>query len=308
VTISTNEPDDPKFITKNTIVTFVTPANDGMNYLNLDDLNNNEPENSDVIITHASGSGGTNFEIDTSNGATYYYSDLHGMTISTCLEHFPFTRMDSYIYNLQNRFFDTGRDYCVLTNEGHLSIIRMYPESRYEVSADYELMYLEVIVTTYSEVLVQAFTPFPTITPGSTHIPDRYAGMNLTQKQKEGLDISAQTFLKAVQSDDRKTIINMLDFPVTIDRDTYKWPTYAKNETDFLSVYGEIFTKKILDEIFNASLAGNMGIHANNKISLLLPDCLIYFHPDGKIYQISLSSIWWETEPGNYHVSQGDSY
>ena len=307
ISIATNEPFDNKYIYKYAIVTFTTPWKEGNNFLNLDDLNNSTPENSDIAIEHSVGSGGTFMSLYPQNGSTYYYSDLHGMSYDTCLEHFPFTKMDPKIYSLQKFRIGSGRDYCVLTGEGRLSIIRLYPDSIYLSSDDGLFTYLEVVVTTYRKVVTQASTPYSTETLGPTPVPDRYAGMNLTQKQKKGLDRAAQIFIDAIASGDRKKVASLLEYPFAIDRGKKYYPDYANNEEEFLSVYGELFTPDIVKEISNATLEENMGIHSSDDISLLFPDCIISFYPDGKIGYISISSIWWKTEVSSHHVTQGDA-
>jgi hypothetical protein len=304
VIITTTEPADPKYIYKYTIITIATPADGSDDYLNLDDLLDNKTDNSDIIIEHTSGSGGTFYSLYPENGATYYYSDLHGMSYDTCLEHFPFTKMDPMLYESQNFSLPSGRDYCVLTSEGHLSIIRLDPDSKSLISDDFQTTYLEVVVTTYSQVVTQALTPYPTKTAGPTPVPDRYAGMNLTQKQKEGLDKAAQAFIDAVVAGDRKLVASMMEYPLAIDRDTQRWVLYAKDQDEFLSVYGELFSPDVVKEFANATLDQNMGIH-ERSISLLLPDCLIVFHPDGKIHEISKSNIWWNTQSQMYQVTEG---
>jgi hypothetical protein len=307
ITIAKNGPADAKYIYKYAIVTLTTPSDEGENYLNLDDLNDNTPDNSDVAIEHTSGSGGTFYSLYPENGATFYYSDLHSMSYDSCLEHFPFTKMDPFIYDGQNQDFPSGRDYCVLTSEGHLSIIRLDPDSRYLLSKDYQNTYLEVVVTTYSRVVTQALTPYPTETPGPTPAPGRYAGFNLTPKQKAGLDKAAQAFLDAVATGDRKAVAGMMDYPLYYETGNEEYPAYAKDQDEFLSVYGEIFSPDVVKEFKNATLAQNMGLHTNGVISLLVPDCLVVFYADGKISEISKSNVWWNDEPQMYHVTKGDA-
>jgi hypothetical protein len=307
IVIANNGPVDSTYIYKYAIVSFVTPWQMGDNYLNLTDLNDSTPENSDIIIEHSRGTAGMFYDLYLANGVTFYYSDLHGMSYDTCLEHFPFTKMDPYYYSGQTSGISTGRDTCVLTKDGHLSIIRLDADTMYLTSEDMDFLKPEVVVTTYRKIVSQALTPFPTETPGPTPVPDRYAGMNLTKKQKAGLDKAAQAFLDAVAAGDRKLVASLMDYPLYYDTGNEEYSANAKDQDEFLSVYGEIFTPDLVKEFKNATLAQNMGIHANGAISLLVPDCLVVFYADGKIDQISKSNVWWNDEPNSYHVTKGDA-
>jgi len=295
MTIGTNEPANSKYIYKYAIVTFSDPAFFGDDYLNLDDLNSNTLSNSDVLIDFTSGSGGIFFDLNPINGSTEYYSGLHGMSYDTCLEHFPFTNMDWLMNLIQTGNFGSGRDYCVLTNEGRLSIIRFVPGSIDEYDGDRAMMHYEVVITTYRQVIPQALTPYPTATEMTTPSADRYAGANLTEKQKAGLDRVAQELIDAVVAGDRKKVASLLEYPFAIFRGTKKYSDQANNEDEFLSVYGELFTPQVVGEFKNASIEENMGIDRGGNISLTLPNSTFYFHPDGKIFYIELPFVLMET-------------
>jgi hypothetical protein len=307
IVISINNPADAKYIYKYAIVTFVTPWFRGDNYLNLTDLKNSTPENSDIVIEHSRGTAGMFFGLVPTNGVTYYYSDLHSMSYETCLEHFPFTKMDPTFYSGQAYGAGSGRDYCILTKDGHLSIVHLDENSMDSASEDLQYLKPVAVVTTYTKIVSQALTPYPTETPGPTPVPDRYAGLDLTPKQKTGLDKAAQMFLEAVATGNRKLVASMMDYPLYYETGNEEYPAYAKNQDEFLSVYGEIISPDVVKEFKAATVEQNMGLHTNGAISLLVPDCLVVFHPDGKISEISKSNVWWKSEPNSYHVTKGDA-
>jgi len=286
IVISTNGPTDPEYLYKNVIVTFKTPWMFGDNYLNLDDLYDNTPENSDIIINHGTGSE-TSYDIYAANGATYHYSGLYGMNHDTCLEHFPFTKMDPDYYYNQSYEILSGRDYCILTSEGHLAILHFEPTSRYLYSADSKYLMPEVVVTSYKQIISQALIPYPTDTPGPTPVPGRYAGMNLTHSQQRGLDKAAQTFLDTVNSGNRESVADLMLYPLSISVSTEYYYLTAKDQKDFLSVYGEVFTPEVIQEFKNASVIQNMGVHFGGSILLVVPHCAVFYYPDGNISGIS---------------------
>jgi hypothetical protein len=286
IVISKSGPMDPEYLYKDVIVTFKTPWVYGDNYLNLDDLSDSTPDNSDIILDHGTGSQ-TYYELFAANDATYYSSGLYGMNYNTCLEHFPFTAMDSLNYLYQGNDILSGRDYCILTAEGHLAILHLEPSSQYLQSADENYLMPELVVTVYKKIVSLALTPYPIETPALTPELDRYAGVNLTRSQENGLDKAAQTFLDIVNSGDRKAVANLMLYPLTINDSSEYYGLTAKNQDDFLSVYGEVFTPQVIREFKSATVSQNMGVHFGGMISLVVPHCAVLFYPDGNIYAIT---------------------
>jgi hypothetical protein len=293
VYITTHEPSNEQFLYKYANVTSITTLNDGKIYLNLDDLSDNGFTNSDTILYYSPGKSWTDFNLFTSNGARYYYSDLHKMSYDSCMEHFPFTKTDPNYYMVQSVGFGAGRDYCILTSEGRLSILRFDQETEY--SSYYKSPTISFVVTTYKKVIPQALIPQPTTTPGPSPTPGRYSGWNLTQKQEVGLDNAAQDFLNAVTKYDKEKIATLMEYPLALDYKMSPYMLYADNKEEFLAVYDELFIHDLIEEFKNASIKENMGINSSGDIWLTVHDCYIFFHPDGKIYEISRSSNMWDS-------------
>jgi len=290
--IANNETTGYQYLFRSAIVTFTTPFLMGENYLNLDDIFDSTPENSDILMEHTGLGDDLYYSLFPINGATFYYSDLHGMTYDTCMEHFPFINMTPDFYSRQSRSLNSGRDYCVLTKDGHLSILRFEPKSKILQSSDRQNLYPELVVTTFKQTIVIDQDLTPTETSSKNALVDKYAGKNLTEIQKESLDKAAQALIDAVNSGDRNTVAGMIDYPIPLDIETEEFIITAKDQADFLSVYGEIFTPLVLQEFKTATVEQNMGLHLSGMISLYLPDIVVKFYPDGKLSQISKSAYW----------------
>ena len=296
--VTTHEPPDNRYLYKYANVTFIIPfRGETRRYLNLDDLNDNDPSKSDVVINHSMGSGGTFLDLVPTNGATFYYSGLHSMSYDTCLEHFPFTNMDSDMYYGQINGMSSGRDFCVLTDEGRLTIIRFVQDTNIET--DWGKVKMELVVTTYKQKVPQVLTPLPTLTPGPSPTPSRYSGMNLTLKQQATLDKNAQAFLDAVIVNDKNAVADLIEYPIALYYEDYYYPSYANTKEEFLTSYDGIFTHAVVDEFKNASLDENMEISFINSFSLKVEDCAIFFSPNGKILQIAKMSFAWEQDYEN---------
>lgn len=294
VLVSTENPSDPKYLYKYAIVTVNTPWHDGENYLNLDDLSNNGVDNSDVYIGHGSGSMGTSYDLFPINGSYYYYSDLHAMSYESCLAHYPFTKIDPTLYDIQSSGINTGRDFCVITSEGRLSIIRLFPES--VDMGDSDFTSLEFVVTTYKEPVPLVLTPYPTDTPGPSPTPNKYSGLNLTANQEIGLDRAAQKLINAVSSGEKNTVAEMIDYPLALEKSDSEYLSYIKTKEEFIDIYDQIFTDQLVREFSSTVVEQDMGIIAGYSLALVLPDCAIFFYPDGRISEISVSSYWWNSQ------------
>jgi len=294
VYFTTHEPSNNQFLYKYVNVTIITEPEYGQVFLNLDNLKDNGFSNSDIILFHETDKLGTWFNLFTSNGSRYYYSDLNNMSYDSCMEHFPFTKMDPDYYMTQSIWFGRGRDYCILTNEGRLSILRFDQATEY--SEYFKNPIISFVVTTYQQIVPQVLTPQPTNTPGPSPTPGRYSGMNLTMKQETNLDMAAQTFLDAVTAYDKEKVADLIEYPLAIAYDDYKYVDEIKNREEFIAAFDGIFNPDFVRDLKSASLEENMGIHYRNELSLLVKNGWIVFYPNGKIHYISPSSIWWEVE------------
>ena len=156
--ITTHEPPNNKYLYKYANVSFLIPFREATAIrMNLDNLEDNSFKDSDIVIYKTTGSGGTFVDFYPINGATYYFSDLHGMSYDSCMEHFPFSNMDPDIYNDQSWKTTSQRDFCVLTSDGRLSILR-YVQDTY-IPKDWGHVYLELVVTTYNQIVPEVLTP-----------------------------------------------------------------------------------------------------------------------------------------------------
>ena len=283
--ITTHEPSNNKYLYKYANVTFFIPfRNESSVRLNLDDLNDNGKDNSDLILLHSTGTGGTSIEIYPINHSTDYYSDLHSMSYDSCMEHFPFTNMDADFYDDQAWKAGSQRDYCVITNEGRLSVIR-YVQDTF-IPSDYDHVYLELVVTTFNQKIPEALALQPTHTPGPTSTPGRYSGMNLTNKQISVLDQSVQIFLDAVKAHDKEKVADLIEYPLAISYKGNEEPVFIENREAFLVVYDGFFTHDVVEEFNNATVQNNTGqITDLNYMGIHVESCDVYFHPDGRIFQ-----------------------
>jgi hypothetical protein len=91
-------------------------------------------------------------------------------------------------------------------------------------------------------------------------------------------------FVQAVENDDRKTVVNMIDWPrqVTVSEGTF----YIETAEDFLPYYDEIFTESLLDEI-----------HANQYTE----DRADLFAEDGFIV-LEGGSVWFRTTGDGFAI------
>jgi hypothetical protein len=285
VFVTTHEPANNTYLYKYANVTILSEMRDETNFLNLDDLSDNGFSNSDIAFNYAK----PLFDVfHLLNGATYYYSDRHGMNYDSCMEHFPFTNMDIEKYYMNTNFLGAGTDLCVLTSDGRLSIIR-YDQFSY-FSDYYKSSTVSFVVTTYKQIVPQVFTPQPTATPGPSPTPSRYSGMNLTLKEEATLDKAAQNFIDAVTAYDKVKVADMIVYPLSLDYKGYFNESYAYSKEEFIAVYDEIFTQDFVNEIKHATIEANMGNHYIINLSLNLENGDIFFSPDGKIQGITWTS------------------
>ncbi|MEA5078613.1 MAG: hypothetical protein VB013_08590 [Anaerolineaceae bacterium] len=290
--ISTVEPTNPDLLYQNATIGVLTASNYGNFDINLDDLSDNSPSKADLHFHFSHGSGGYFANLDPIPGVSvYYYSDLYGMNYEKCMEHYPFDNMNQDFYEMQSSFVGSGRDYCVITNEGRLSIIRFVVDSLYTGSLDTKIV--QFVVSTYKKPVPQVFLPTPTITPGPSPTPGRYTGWNFTKKQEENLDRAALTLINAVASGDRETVATLIDFPLGYHTEGDRYESEIEDKDRFFFLYNAIFTKEIREEFKNATLVENMALYPSDPTILILPSCAIFFRYDGSIYGISMTDFWW---------------
>lgn len=282
ILISTDKAPGNEYLYKFATVAFTTPWRDGANSLNLDNLLDNGPANSDIEISHSTGSAGIFYNLFAVNNSVYYFSDQHGMTYDSCLAHYPFTNMDSMYYIFQSDGVPTGRDYCVITNENRLSIVRVVLHSKPSDANGNDTIY--VIVTTFAHKIPDEVLREKTPTPGPTPTPSNYTGYNLTDSDIKRLDRAGQSFFDAVKVDDRKAVAKMLEYPFTYSIGTQN-NVQVENEEEFLSAYSLIFTPGFVKELSQATLTHNMGGYLRTFV-IWVEGAQVFFHKDGTIYQI----------------------
>jgi len=90
-------------------------------YLNLDDLSDNDMQNSDIEVNISVED--EEMLLQPINNAYYYYPGKETMDLSSCKEYFPLEEMDQFEYGVQGTYFWKGYSYCVLTNEKRIAIV-----------------------------------------------------------------------------------------------------------------------------------------------------------------------------------------
>ena len=147
--VSTTNPKDSEYLYKETIVTVkLVDQFDAIDYLNLDDLTDNSMTNSDIEIERTIGNQ-SSYSLYPINNAFDYYSNESIMDYESCLKHFPLTEVSLVDYYLQADYLTYGRQFCVLTNEGRIAVIRYVPDSIKVI--DNFVEELSVEVTVYSK-------------------------------------------------------------------------------------------------------------------------------------------------------------
>ncbi|MEA5078614.1 MAG: hypothetical protein VB013_08595 [Anaerolineaceae bacterium] len=284
IMISSAIPSGDEYIYQSTLFGVMNTWNGGEDYFNLDDLTDNSAGAADVLYSFSVGSGGIFADLYAINGATYYFSDFHGMTYQSCMDHYPFTNMDVNYYNFQSISAGGGRDYCVITNEGRLAIFHVAYDS-YRACQEWDCN-IQFVVTTFKKPIPQAFQPSPTITPGPSPTPGYFDGFNLTDYQQKIIVKAAQEFLDAVKADDREKVSELLEYPFSYDIQMKLYPLEAENKEELFKVYGWVFSPGLRNELATATVENNLEIFYSS-IAIVVDDCEIFIRPNGKIYHIS---------------------
>lgn len=266
---------EKQYIYKNALASFnfgVIPS--GSFYLNLDDLTDNWLTNSDVEILASTGSMGTTYILRPLNHAQYYYFDKRNLNYSDCESAFPLIGFDEISYDGQSFWVNRGGSYCILTNMGHLAIV-------YPVKDSLSLQPFTLVISVYSQLMDDGYTPIATETPGPTQIANNYPGF--TSAQAQTFERAILEFIENLKNDDKAAILEQLNFPlwITIHQDEVH---EIKSKSEFLYIYKYLFTDVFKDEITSSSLK-DVSIDSLS-ISLSLKDGYILFDSRGKIYSI----------------------
>lgn len=128
--LSTTTPNQKEFVYNNIIVT-IDLVDDifAESYLNLDDLQNNDKENSDIVIIRDIGNSEINYSFYPVNNAIYYYSDNEILNLSSCQKHLQNLNFTSLEYGSYGNSFIKGGLYCVKTNQGRIAIVSYIKDS-----------------------------------------------------------------------------------------------------------------------------------------------------------------------------------
>jgi hypothetical protein len=149
VTISIENSEGNIYLYKDAVVTVrLGNGSDVFAYLNLDDLNHNGMNNSDIKIEMTTGSMQF-YQLYPINNSGYYFSGESSMDYDSCLSHFPITELTFSSYLTQGLNFSSGDPYCVITNEGRIAIVSFVKESII-YNKDYS-QDISVLVTVYNK-------------------------------------------------------------------------------------------------------------------------------------------------------------
>jgi hypothetical protein len=151
--VKTTDPENSKYLYKKALVTVTLPypLSEVEVYFNLDDLSDNDQENSDVRISSSSGSGGIFHSLDPVNYAYFSWSRYPDLTYDDCIKYFPIKTSDSTMYIFQGlEFQKKGGAFCFLTNENRIAVVRLVDGSQIIYTDGSEELTFEV--TVYSKI------------------------------------------------------------------------------------------------------------------------------------------------------------
>jgi hypothetical protein len=151
--ISTSIPADSPFLYQNLAVTIdLVDMWSALAYLNLDDINNNKGDNSDIVIRRAIGNPIIFYTLDPSNYARYYYMGNNQTDFDSCKKELLNIDLDMEDYLYQSDSFIDGGNYCILTNEGRIAIVNYIDGSLKSIGTAYE-EHLSVNITVYRQII-----------------------------------------------------------------------------------------------------------------------------------------------------------
>jgi hypothetical protein len=253
----------------------------GRRYLNLDDLNDNGAQNSDIIVDVSQGSGGNFFHFYPANYAKYYLSGKDEMDYDSCVKEFPKDNLYT-INDIQSFKLGSGKPFCILTNEGHMAVVYYVHDS--DLPNDQGIIDFTLVVTVYQEKVLSIFTPAPTYTPGpSPTLKSKFTIYGLSDKQVNELNHNVQAFIDAAAARDQEAIINMAAYPLKVRIGLHE-VYLVNNSQDFFALYDRVFTAEFLTAVSRATLENLQGEY----FGLYLDDSkgIIYFTKDGKIREV----------------------
>jgi hypothetical protein len=252
-------------------------------YINLDGLNNNGFNNSDILIMTSTGRL-TSYNLYTTNNAQYYFSGKKQMDYSSCLEHFPLSGFNALSYKEQSYEITSGESYCILTNEGHMAVVNLLQDST-KPNDEYNIN-LILVVSVYKQIVSKAYTPIPTETPGPTPTANRYSGLNLSDDQLRTLENSIQNFITNVTKKDKYAVSEMINYPLYLSRKDEE-TILLNNQNEFLQIYDGLFSDQVISELSQSTLDDNVKMSEDSvNISLSVKDCIFQFNFLGELFQI----------------------
>jgi len=123
--------DEEGLIYNNVVIVFTFDANtftDG--YINLDNLNDNGLDNSDIVLSSAVGNDYPSFDLYSANNSLMYLSNRALIDYQYCsFGYHSLPMMTKLEYALQSRKFVEGLPYCIYTNENHIAIVNYLADS-----------------------------------------------------------------------------------------------------------------------------------------------------------------------------------
>jgi len=147
--VSTTDPGSSKYLYKKALVTVTLPypLSEVEAYFNLDDLSDNDQQNSDIVISRSAGSGGIFHSLAPVNYAYFAWSFYPDLTYDDCIKYFPINSADSNFYlNHGQEFQKKGGAFCFLTNENRIAVVRLVDGSQIIYTDDSEQLTFEVTV------------------------------------------------------------------------------------------------------------------------------------------------------------------
>lgn len=294
VQISMGKPVGYMYLYQKAHVTLKLDSFNGVVFLNLDNISDTNQQNSDFLIYVDTGSMGTTFEINPTNFARYFYSDKTTMDYTSCVESFPKTSADWLVhtnkYPVLVRMIETGKEYCILTNEGRMAIVNMVSDSN--SIDDQGNLNIKLVVTVYKRIVSELFIPAPTQTTGPSPTPtNRYSERGISDpNQIQMLNDSIQAFIDAIAIGDKSAIANMLVFPIYVRIPASREIIQINTQKDFITNFEKIFPNDFSYEFSNTTIENNVRSYPG-RIVLECKAGVIGFTDGGKIKDLDVSLL-----------------
>lgn len=291
VQISTVKPVSEEYLYQDAQVTLKLDSWNGVVFLNLDDITDNNAQNSDFLIYINTGSMGTTFEIYPTNYARNYYSDNATMDYASCVNDFPKTSAQEAAqyekYPPIDVMIDSGNAYCILTNEGRMAVVNMVIPSNFNYSDDQGNLNMLLVVTVYNRIVTELFVPAPTATTGPSPTPtNRYSERNISDPdQIKKLDDAIQAFIDAISIGDKAAIANMVNYPIYVRLTDTLEVIQINTPSDFVIYFDKIIPEIRVLEIAKTTIESNVHSYPG-AILLEYKDGAIAFSDNGLIEDI----------------------